>query len=130
MRPVRFTSELFEGHKGITAVRVPFDPEVLFGLEPVRLEGTRHGWPVKGTVNRVPFEGYIGDRWGRFFITIEPELREAVKATVGDELAFAIAPSKSARVLETARAQSKQTTAPRRARGDAVEREKTSKKKR
>ena len=59
---VRFEAELIQGHKGVTVVLVPFDPEERWSLKPVRLAGRRHGWVVAGTANGIAFEGYIGER--------------------------------------------------------------------
>ena len=115
-----FVAELIEGHKGVTVVIVPFDPEEGWSQKPVRLDSRRHGWLVTGTVNRMPFEGYIGERWGRFFIVIEPDLRKAAGVSVGDQLKMIVRPTASGRVFKKAVAQSKATTAPRKPRADAV----------
>jgi hypothetical protein len=121
MSKARFGAELFEGHKGVTAVIVPFDPEEVWGLPPVKLDARRDGWLVKGTVNRTRFDGYIGFRWKRFFLLIEPELREAANLSVGDTLSVVVEPTTSAKTLARAREQSKVTTAPARGRADALE---------
>ena len=121
MVKARFEAELIEGHKGVTAVIVPFDPEGLWQCKPVKLEGRRHGWLVKGTVNGAPFESYIGDRGGRFFIVLEPALCETAKASVGDVVAMVVEPTSSARALAKARQQSVVTTSPGKARRDAIE---------
>jgi len=67
MEKVRFQAELIEGHKGVTVVLVPFDPEQRWSRKPVRLDPRRHGWLIIGSANGVAFEGYIGQRWNRFF---------------------------------------------------------------
>jgi hypothetical protein len=121
MNKVQFEVELIEGHKGVTVVLVPFDPEEKWSRKPVRLEGNRHGWLVVGSVNGVRFDGYIGERWNRFFIIIDRDLREAAKVVVGDTLKVSIEPTSSARVFERARNQSKVTTAPKKARPDAID---------
>ena len=113
-----FDAELIEGHKGVTVVIVPFDPEEGWSLKPVRLEGRRHGWPITGKVNGVRFDGYVGERWGRFFVIIDRELREAAGVVVGDTLNLVIQPTSNPRVLELAIRQSKVTTQPRTARAD------------
>src|SRR5262245_22500424 len=87
---VRFDAELIEGHKGVTVVLVPFDPEDQWCLKPVRLVGRRHGWVVACSANGIPFDGYIGERWNHFFIIIEKNLRLAAKVNVGDKLAMAV----------------------------------------
>ena len=121
MLEARFEAELFEGHKGVTAVIVPFNPETAWSRKPVRLDPRRDGWLVAGTANGVRFDGYIGYRWGRFFIIIEPELREAARVSVGDTLTMVVGPTATRRALVRARAQSKVTTAPKKGRRDAIE---------
>src|SRR5689334_12588817 len=92
MRKARFEGELVEGHKGVTAVRVPFDPEAVWRQRPFRLAGRRHGWLVTGTANGARFEGYVGERWNRFFITFDERLRDAARVRVGDVVTLVIAP--------------------------------------
>jgi hypothetical protein len=87
----------------------------------VRLEGRRHGWLVKGRANGVSFESYIGERWGRFFLTVDDALRSAAKIAVGDELSVVIEPTATASAYAKAREQSKVTTQPKRPRPDAVD---------
>jgi uncharacterized protein DUF1905 len=120
MRKERFEAELFEGHKGVTAVVVPFDPEDVWQLKPVKLDPRRDGWLVKGTVNRTRFDAYIGYRWGKFFIILEPELRAAARVSVGDTLSLVVEPTITAKALAKARELSKMTTAPKMGRADAV----------
>src|SRR4051812_16065396 len=120
MKKNRFEAELIEGHKGVTVVLVPFNPETEWSEKPVRLAGRRHGWLVSGTANGVKFEGYIGDRWNRFFIIMDAELRKAAGVAVGDSVKMAIGPTSSAGTFAIAREQSKVTTQPKIARPDAV----------
>src|SRR5262245_18795769 len=121
MNKVQFEAELIKGHKGVTVVLVPFDPEQKWSLKPVRLEGRRHGWLVVGTANGVRFDGYIGERWNRFFIIIDSALRDAANVVVGDTLKMSIEPTSRPRVLARALEQSKVTTAPKIPRPDAIE---------
>jgi hypothetical protein len=120
MSKARFKAELIEGHKGVTAVIVPFDPEAVWRQKPVKLDPRRDGWLIKGTVNKVRFDGYIGFRWKRYFILIEPELREKAKVAVGDTLELVVEPTATIKAFEKAREQSKVTTAPAKGRSDAV----------
>ena len=115
-----FDAELIQGHKGVTIVLVPFDPGEGWSQKPVRLAGRRHGWLVTGTVNDIPFDGYIGERWGRFFISIDREFREAAGIAIGDKLKIVIEPTKSHTVYDSAFEQSKVTTQPGTARPDAI----------
>ena len=117
---VRFEAELIQGHKGVTVVLVPFDPEEKWSLKPVRLVGRRHGWVVAGSANGVVFDGYIGERWNRFFIIIEKNLREAAKVSLGDSIKMMVQPTSSAGALATALEQSKVTTQPKTPRSDAI----------
>jgi hypothetical protein len=120
MDKVRFEAELIQGHKGVTVVLVPFDPEEKWSRKPMRLAGRRHGWLVTGSANGVKFDGYIGERWNRFFIMIDSSLRSAAQVAVGDTLKMVVEPASSARAFEHAREQSKVTTAPKTARADAI----------
>jgi hypothetical protein len=117
----RFKAELIQGHKGVTAVIVPFDLEEMWHQKPVKLDPRRDGWLIKASVNGVRFESYIGYRWKRFFIMIEPVLREAAKVSVGDVVSMVVEPTMAATVLAKARVQSKVTTAPAKGRRDAIE---------
>jgi hypothetical protein len=121
MNKVQLEVELIEGHKGVTVVLVPFDPEEEWSRKPVRLEGTRHGWLVVGSVNGVRIDGYIGERWNRLFIIIDSGLRDAANVKVGDTLKMSVESTSSARVFERARNQSKVTTAPKSPRPDAID---------
>jgi hypothetical protein len=116
-----FEADLIEGHKGVTVVIVPFDPEEGWSKKPVRLDSRRHGWLITGSANGVRFDGYIGERWGRFFIIIDRELREAAGVSAGDRLRMIIQPTAAQRALERALGQSKLTTAPRKPRPDAID---------
>jgi hypothetical protein len=117
----RFDAELIEGHKGVTVVIVPFDPEQAWSQKPVRLDSRRDGWLIAGTANGVRFDGYVGYRWGRFFVIIDRELRDAAELSVGDTLKMVLQPTATARALARAREQSKVTTAPKRGRPDAID---------
>jgi len=115
-----FDAELIEGHKGVTPVIVPFDPEAVWHRKPVRLDARRDGWLVKGTINRRRFDGYIGNRWGRFFLIVDAELREALGTSVGEVLSLVIEPTLERDVWERARVQARVTTAPKKGRADAI----------
>jgi len=120
MRRARFEAPLVEGHKGVTAVLVPFDPVEVWHAPPVRLAGRRHGWLVTGTANGARFDGYIGERWNRFFITLDEVLRAAAGAAVGGQVTMVIGPTSTSKAYLTALEQSWLTTQPGKPRPDAV----------
>lgn len=120
-KKMSFEAQLIEGHKGVTPVIVPFDPEVAWGRKPVRLAPRRDGWLVKGTINRMRFDGYIGNRWGRFFLIVDEDLREALGVSVGDTLSLVLEPTLDRDVWERACEQSKVTTAPKKGRPEAID---------
>jgi hypothetical protein len=116
----RFDTELVEGHTGVVVALVPFDPEDAFGQKPVRLAGRRHGWLVRGTVNGAAFDGYVGERWGRFFVVVDEPLRAAAGVDAGDPVTVVIAPTTRPETLAKAIALSQMTTQPSKARADAI----------
>ena len=120
MEPTRFEAELIEGHKGVTVVIVPFDPETRWSSKPTRLAGRCHGWPVSAEINGVPFDGYVGERWDRFFLIIDHALGDAAHAAVGQTVSIVISPATNRRALDAAVAQSKVTTQPKTTRPDAI----------
>jgi hypothetical protein len=113
MTAQRFMAELIQGHKGVTAILVPFDPEQAWDKKPVKIDPRRDGWLIRGSLNGARFEGWIGYRWGRFFIILSAELRAAAGVAVGDKVHAVVSPTGSARALAVAREQAKLTTAPR-----------------
>jgi hypothetical protein len=119
-RPARFDAELVEGHKGVVVAIVPFDPEEVFDRKPVRLAGRRHGWPVSGSVNGTKFDGYVGERWGRFFIIVDADLRRAAGVGAGDRVAMMVAPCDKPGAVAKAIEQSRQTTEPSKPRKDVL----------
>jgi hypothetical protein len=117
----RFQARLIEGHKGVVVAPVPFDPEERWRRKPVKLAGRRHGWLVKGTLGKTAFDGFIGERWGRFFVILEPSIRQEAGVEVGDDVSLVVAPTATRGVFARAFAQSKATTQPGQARFDAVD---------
>ena len=115
MRNAKFTAQLIEGHKGVVAVLVPFDPQEVWGLLPHRLAGRRHGWPVRGRAGKKKFVGYIGERWGNFFVTLDSK---ALGLEVGDSVELVLEPTSDKKILATAIEQSRVTTQPKKARAE------------
>lgn len=89
----RFHAEILEGHKGITAIIVPFDPADEWKTKPEPVEGPyKTGHLVKGTLNDAAFEGFIGKRWGRSFILVDAALQKRAGAKVGDVAVVKVTP--------------------------------------
>jgi hypothetical protein len=109
-KQIGFTAPLVEGHQGVHAVIVPFDPREVWGTEPVALDPRRSGWLVRGTIDGAAMFGWIGVRWSRYFIIVDAALRTGV--AVGDELDIVVEPTGDPRALAIAQAQAKLTTAP------------------
>lgn len=92
----RFLAELLDGHKG-TAVIVPFDPAKVWKVKPVTVPAPwKSGYLVQGRMNDTPFEGWIGRRWGRWFILVDKTLKKQMGAKTGDVVSVAIAPRRAA----------------------------------
>ena len=89
-----FDAELYEGHDGTWAVKVPFDPASALGtrFEPVSHRHATEGHVVRGTMNGAKFDGFIGKKYGFFFLLVEGELRKNVGATPGDTVTVVVEP--------------------------------------
>jgi hypothetical protein len=88
----RFKAEIQKGHKG-EAVVVPFNPARVWDAKAVEVPPPcRLGYLVAGTLNGCPFEGWIGFRWGRFFMLVPEELRGAAGVSIGDEVQVVVGP--------------------------------------
>jgi len=92
-KPQRFRAEILMGHKG-AAVIVPFDPTAVWKTKPVQVGFRRLGHLVRGTINGHAFEGWIGYRWGRYFIMVDDELQRAAGAAVGETVEMMVEPRK------------------------------------
>jgi uncharacterized protein DUF1905 len=111
---IQFRAELIAGHKGVIAAIVPFDPEVAWGRPAIALDARRRGWLVAGKLDGVAFDGWIGHRWGRFFIIVDEALRSAARVAAGDTVEVVVAPTARGAALDVAHAQAPLTTASRR----------------
>ncbi len=87
----RFRAEIETGHKG-EAVIVPFDPAKAWGTKSRRVPGYAVGWLAKGTIAGVPFESFVGHRWGRFFILVPAEMQRAAGVKPGDVVDVVVSP--------------------------------------
>lgn len=92
MTKQRFTAEILTGHKG-EGIVVPFNPARVWNAKPAEVPRPwRLGYLVLGTLNGCPFEGWIGFRWGRFFMLVPEELQKAAGVSVGDEVQIVVGP--------------------------------------
>ena len=91
-----FEAELLDGHKG-PAVLVPFDPARIWGVKPRLVPsaayGLRPGYPVRGRFQGVAFTGWIGERWGRRFLLVEPALQRRARVEVGERCTVRVSPA-------------------------------------
>ncbi len=90
-----FRTELLTGHKG-AAVIVPFDPAETWGTRPVlvasKAYGRRPGHLIRARLNGHSFDGWIGRRWGRFFVLVDESVREAAGVSVGEIVDIVLEP--------------------------------------
>jgi hypothetical protein len=86
------------GHKQTHYVLVPFDPRAKWpDIAPVKIPRPQDprggkGWLVTGTINGVPFDGHIGQRYGSTYLILEAPLLAMAKAREGDSVAVDVAP--------------------------------------
>jgi Domain of unknown function (DUF1905) len=86
------------GHKDTHIVIVPFDPTVVWSqhtsVRMSRQDDPRggRGWPASGTIDGLPFEGFVGRRYGRSYLTWSPAIRTSGLINEGDEVDVTVAP--------------------------------------
>ena len=116
MKTQDFVAELLMGHKG-AAVIVPFDPGAVWGTRPVEhgVLPWRTGHLVRGFVNGVPFEGWIGQRWGRFFLLVDEQLQRNAGAGIGDMLQVVVEPRTAEKSAEKSAEKNAPKSAPKKA---------------
>jgi len=93
---IPFRGLLLSGHKGITAVEVPFDPREEWRSAPVPLYRGRRGHPVFGRLNGRPFESAIVGRMRRFFVVVDARLAREAGLRVGDAADIVVWPAEPA----------------------------------
>src|SRR5438067_61157 len=69
----KFEGELFEGHGGVCAVLLPFDPEEAFGAKKTRVGPRRHGFRVVARIGRRKVETVVLSRGARHGLILEPK---------------------------------------------------------
>jgi hypothetical protein len=94
VKRMSFQAELLTGHKG-DAVILPFDPTRVWGVRLTRMQtthGERLGHLVKGSLNGHRFEGWLGYRWGRYFIPVDEALAAAANVFAGEIVDVTVEP--------------------------------------
>ncbi len=92
VRARRFETVIVSGHKG-EAVIVPFDPAEVWDLPQADVPRPwKRGWLVRGSIAGQDFEGWIGLRWGRFFILVDADLQERAGVRAGDTVEVKVRP--------------------------------------
>jgi len=106
----RFTSVVIEGHGGVRAFYVPFDPGTVWGSELVTwthplFDGEkRKGYPARIRVGDYAFDGFIGYRWKRFFVLVDDPMIAALGIDTGDEVSAEVWPRPLAAITPAASA--------------------------
>ena len=94
----RFTSAVIEGHGGVRAFYVPFDPGAVWGSELVTwthplFDGEkRKGYTARIRIGNYAFDGFIGYRWKRFFVLVDDPMIAALGIDTGDEVTVEVRP--------------------------------------
>lgn len=82
MKKIKFKTEVFEGHKGLVAVHLPFDPAGVWGRQ--------SRYFVKGTVGKTRFTGEVGFRRGFHYMLLEDGLLKAAGLAPGTQALFTL----------------------------------------
>ena len=96
--PRTFRGAVGVGHKDTHVVIVPFDPTVVWpeheSVSLSRQDDPRggRGWPVSGTIDGLPFDGFVGRRYGRSYVILSPEFRASRSINEGDEVDVVVSP--------------------------------------
>ena len=94
----RFTGKVIEGHGGVRAFYVPFDPGAVWGSELVSwthplFDGEqRKGYPARIQIAEYVFDGFIGYRWKRFWILVDEPMIAALGIDTGDAVTVEVWP--------------------------------------
>jgi hypothetical protein len=80
MKKMKFEAKIFEGHKELIAIHLPFKPEKVWGKQ--------DRYFVKGLVKKCRFEGEIGFRRGFHYFLLEEALLKKTGLAPGDSALF------------------------------------------
>jgi len=79
---MKFEAKLFEGHKQLIAIHLPFKPEKVWGKQ--------DRYYVKGQVKKCRFEGEIGFRRGFHYFLFEEAVLQKTGLAPGDTALFTL----------------------------------------
>jgi Domain of unknown function (DUF1905) len=82
MKKIKFEAKIFEGHKELIAIHLPFKPEKVWGK--------KERYFVKGRVKKHIFEGEIGFRRGFHYFLFEEVLLKKAGLTPGNSALFTL----------------------------------------
>jgi hypothetical protein len=82
MKKIKFEAKIFEGHKQLIAIHLPFKPEKAWGKQ--------ERYFVKGQVKKCRFEGEIGFRRGFHYFLFEESLLKKAGLAPGDSALFTL----------------------------------------
>jgi hypothetical protein len=85
----KFKAQLLSGHKD-HAVEVPFDPSVVWKVEPQPLWRGRRSFPVRGKIAGASFESAIVPRQKKFYLLID--VQRATGLTEGSQAGITVEP--------------------------------------
>jgi hypothetical protein len=92
LRRDKFTAEVVEGHGGVRAFYVPFDPGLVWGsslvtwTHPLFDGEKRKGYPARIKIGDYAYDGFIGYRWKRHFVLVDEPMIAALGIDAGDEV--------------------------------------------
>jgi len=90
-RAARFEAVVLDGHKGL-AIELPFSPSARWDIPEVSLWPGRRGYRVKGSVNKVRFEGVVVPRARRFFVLVSDEMKKSCRLRAGSTVRVSVGP--------------------------------------
>ena len=91
-RTKQFTAEIYEGHSDC-AVIVPFDPVQAWKTTPKRIGYGKHtGHAVEGSIDGVPFEGWIWFYFHEWRMVVPDAVLSAIGAAPGTAVKVVVRP--------------------------------------
>ena len=83
MRLRKFKAELLAG-QNVSAVEVPFDPAIEWGVPPQKIGPDRQGHPVNARIKGIFFGSNIVPQQEKFYLLVDAETERAAGIAEGD----------------------------------------------